>query len=617
MKSFRQFFDAPEFFSSGKWIALSSVVGIVAGTVAIGFEWVGQAVSRWTLGEVGGYAPPMADGEHSIFSPISGSFSPELILLVMVVGGLISGWLVDRFAPEASGAGTDAAIEAFHKNRGEIRGRVVFVKTIASALTLGTGGSGGREGPIGQIGAALGSWLGRVFRLSPRDRRLMMAAGMGAGIGAIFRAPLAGAVFAAEILYSDADLEADVIVPAATSSIVAYSLFSQVLPTSTRFMPLFGGELDHLSTSLWELFPYTILAMILVFAGWGYVRIFHASQAWFGRLTIPSWSKPALGAFLAGVIGLTLYFINDRELHVLAVLGTGYGTLQLALTDATALGIPVLLMIGFFKIFTTAASIGSGGAGGVFGPSMVIGGTLGAAVGLIAHALWPSVCTQPEAYAVVGIAGFFSGVARAPISTIMMVRALTGDFGLLVPTMLVTTLTFVGSQRWRLYRQQVPTRMDSKAHRGDFIVDVLEGLRVGDVYRHDPEIVMIPEGMNLDQIVHRLTQNHQHYFPVIDSEGLIVGIFTDDDVRSYLYDDVLWELVVARDIMVTDFVSVSPEDDLNTAMKAFTSLNLDELPVIAPNAPGKLLGMLRRREAIASYNQRVMEHKAAREEEVS
>ena len=144
-------------------------------------------------------------------------------------------------------------------------------------MTLGTGGSGGREDPIGQIGAALGAWLGRVFRLSPRDRRLMIAAGMGAGIGAIFCAPLAGAVFAAEILYSDAELEADVIVPAATSSIVAYSLFSQVLPTSTRFMPLFGGELDHLSTALWELFPYTILAIILVFAGWGYVRIFQPS----------------------------------------------------------------------------------------------------------------------------------------------------------------------------------------------------------------------------------------------------------------------------------------------------------------------------------------------------
>ncbi|MBL6724428.1 MAG: chloride channel protein [Rubripirellula sp.] len=613
----RKFFDDPEFFSSGKWIALSSIVGVVAGIVAIAFEWLGQTVSRWTLGELGGYSAPLAQGEHSVFWPVTTEFSPIMILCVMVGGGLVSGWLVARFAPEASGAGTDAAIEAFHRNRGEIRGRVVVVKTLASALTLGTGGSGGREGPIGQIGAAIGSWIGRVFRLSPRDRRIMMAAGMGAGVGAIFRAPLAGAVFAAEILYSDADLEADVIVPAATSSIVAYSLFSQVLPNSTRFLPIFGGELNHLSTSIWELLPYSILAVLLVLTGWGYVWFFHASQKWFARIPIPTWSKPALGALLAGCIGLSLYFTASGELHVLSVLGTGYGTLQVALTDSSSLGIPLLLTIAFFKIFTTAASIGSGGAGGVFGPSMVIGGTLGAAVGIAAHNLWPSVCTHPESFAVVGIAGFFAGVARAPLSTILMVRALTGDFGLLVPTTFVSTLAFVGSQRWRLYRQQVPTRMDSQAHRGDFIVDVLEGLRVGDVYRDDPEMVLIPEGMNLDHIVHRLTQNHQHYFPVVDHDGQIVGIFTDDDVRTYLYDDVLWELVVARDIMVTDFVSVSPEDDLDTAMRAFTFLNLDELPVIAPDSPGKLLGMLRRREAIAAYNHRVMEHKNARAEELA
>ena len=245
---------------------------------------------------------------------------------------------------------------------------------------------------------------------------------------------------------------------------------------------------------------------------------------------------------------------------------------------------------------------------------MVIGGCLGAAVGLTIQSVWPQGCSQPEAFAVVGMAGFFAGVARAPISTIIMVRALTGDFGLLVPTMLVTTLTFVASHKWGLYRQQVPTRMDSKAHRGDFIVDVLEGLQVEDVYRHDPQIVLIPESMTLDEIVHRLAHNHQHYFPVIDSDEQIVGIFTDDDVRSYLYDDVLWDLVVARDIMITNFVSVSPDDDLNTAMKAFTSLNLDELPVVHAEDSGQLLGMLRRKETIAAYNQRVMEHKQAREE---
>lgn len=556
----------------------------------------------------------MAEGEHSIFDPATTPFSPWMILLVMMGGGLVSGLLVFSLAPEAAGAGTDAAIEAFHRKRGMIRGRLVFVKTIASAITLGTGGSGGREGPIAQIGAGIGSWIGTGLKLSHRDRRIMLAAGMGAGVGAIFRAPLAGAVFAAEILYSDADLEADVIVPAATASIVAYSIFSQILPRSTRFLPLFGDELNHLSTSPLELIPYTLLALVLMVVGMLYVRMFHGSQVAFGKLGIRPALRPAVGATIAGLIGIALLFLFQSDQRVLAVLGTGYGTLQMALTNAADLGIPLLLTIAFAKIATTAASIGSGGSGGVFGPSMVIGGCLGASIGLAVQSVWPQACSHPEAFAVVGMAGFFAGVARAPISTIIMVRALTGDFGLLVPTMLVTTLTFVGSQRWRLYRQQVPTRMDSKAHRGDFIVDVLEGLQVSDVYRRDARVMLIPEGMTLDEIVHRLAQNHQHYFPVIDIEGRMVGIFTDDDVRSYLYDDVLWDLVVARDIMVSDFVSVSPEDDLNTAMKAFTSLNLDELPVIDRQQPGKLLGMLRRKETIAAYNQRVMEHKQAREE---
>ena len=614
MSSFHRLFAFFEFHSSSKWILLASLVGAAAGGVAIVFELLGQLVTHYMLGELAGYTPRTAVGEFSMLEPAVTPFSPWMLLAVIISGGLVSGMLVHTFAPEAAGAGTDAAIDAFHRQRGVIRGRVVIVKTIASAITLGTGGSGGREGPIAQIGAGIGSWIGKKLKLSHRDRRIMLAAGMGAGVGAIFRAPLAGAVFAAEILYSDADLEADVIVPAATASIVAYVIFSQILPLDTRFLPLFGGQLNHLSTSPLELIPYILLAVVVTLVGMLYVRMFHGSQDLFQRLGIKPQLCPAIGAAIAGTIGIALWFAWDSDTRILAVLGTGYGTLQLALTDASAIGIPLLLTIAFAKIATTAATIGSGGSGGVFGPSMVIGGCVGASVGLAIHSVWPQACSQPEAFAVVGMAGFFAGVARAPISTIIMVRALTGDFGLLVPTMLVTTLSFVASHKWGIYRQQVPTRMDSKAHRGDFIVDVLEGLKVGDVYRHDPQIVLIPESMTLDEIVHRLATNHQHYFPVVNAAGRVVGIFTDDDVRSYLYDDVLWDLVVARDIMVSNFVSVVPDDDLNTAMKAFTSLNLDELPVVDKEDSGKLIGMLRRKESIAAYNQRVMEHKQAREE---
>ncbi len=614
MKLLRSTAEWLDLRTSGKWIVLASLVGVVAGLGAIVFHQLTQLVVRFSLLEFAGYTPAEAIGEHSQLEASGVAFNPWMLVAVMTVGGLLSGLIVYTFAPEAEGHGTDAAIDAFHNKRGEIRARIPFVKTVASAITLGTGGSAGREGPIAQIGAGFGSWLGKRLNLTHRDRRIMLAAGMGAGVGAIFRAPLAGAVFAGEILYSDADLEADVLVPAATSSIVAYSVFTQSLPVDTRFMPLFGNNLHHTFATPLQLFPYLALAIVLSLVGLLYVRLFYGTHDVFHRLPVMPHFRPALGAALTGLCGVGLWLAFGHDQRVLATLGTGYGTLQTALTSAADLGLPLLLTVAFAKIVTTSLTISSGGSGGVFGPSMVIGGCLGAAIGLVMQRLLPDMGIEPEAFAVVGMAGFFSGVARAPISTIIMVRAMTGDYGLLVPTMLVCTLTFVLCRHCRLYRKQVPTRMDSRAHRGDFIIDVLEGLRVADVYQRDRKLVLIPESMTLNEIVHRLAKNHQHYFPVVDTEGHMVGIFTDDDVRSYLYDDSLWNLAVARDIMISKFVSVSPDDDLNTALKRFTSQNLDELPVLDPAESGRLLGMLRRKEVIAAYNRRLMEHKESIDE---
>lgn len=598
-----------ELHSLGKWILLASLIGAVAGVAAIAFDVLGQTVVRFTLTEFAGYQPLDAEGEHARYQHDPGFFAPWMIVVVMAAGGLVSGLLVFTFAPETEGAGTDAAIDAFHNKRGLIRARVPFVKTLASAITLGTGGSGGREGPIALIGAGFGSWLATRLKLSNRERRVLLAAGMGAGIGAIFRAPLAGAVFAGEILYSDADLEADVIVPAASASVIAYSVYVQSLPVESRFVPLFGDGLEHSFASPVQLPAYALLAVVLFLIGAAYVRILQGTQAGFNRLPIYKHLRPAIGAALAGTFGVSLYYWFGRDLNLLGSLGTGYGSLQIAVTTAGELGIACLISIALAKIITTSLTIGSGGSGGVFGPSMVIGGCTGASVGLALQTIWPSVFTEPEAFAVVGMAGFFSGIARAPISTIIMVRALTGDYGLLLPTMLVSTLTFVLSKHFRLYQKQPPTRMESMAHRGDFIVDVLEGLRVEDLYQKNRRIIMIPEGMTLDEIVHRLAYTHQHYFPVVDEEQKMVGIFSDDDVRAYLYDDTLWKLAVARDIMVDHFLSLTPEDDLNTALRQFTSHNLDELPVMDPDHPGVLLGMLRRKETIAAYNQRLMELK--------
>jgi len=598
-----------DFWLQGKWFFLSVAIGVVAGLGAIVFQFLSQVVLWGTLGSVAGYWPSETAGEVSRFSESETTFSPWLLVGVISAGGLASGLLVYGLAPEAEGHGTDAAIEAFHHKRGFIRARVPIVKLFASAITIGTGGSGGREGPIAQIGAGFGSYLATRLKLNARDRRIMLAAGMGAGVGAIFRAPLAGALFAGEILYREADLESDAIVPAAIASIIGYSTYCLSLPADKQFTPLFGEHLVYSLDSPFELVLYGLMSLVLVAVGIVYIKTFYGTHELFKRLRIPRALRPAVGAAATGVLGIVLWYLFAGDKRALAVLSTGYGSLQAALDVGGGIGIPLLLSIALVKIVTTSLTIGSGGSGGVFGPSMVIGGCVGAAVGQGFHALWPEVVHQPQAFAVVGMAGFFAGCAHAPISTIIMVSEMTGDYKLLLPTMWVSTLCFLLCRRWTLYSRQLPTRFDSPAHAGDLLVDLLEGIRVADVYQPLNGLTMIPEAMPLERIVQILTTTQQSYFPVVNADGEMIGIFSGKDLRAYLYNEHVWRLAIARDIMVAEVVSVTPNDDLNTALRRFTSRNLDELPVVDPSNARKLCGMLRRKDTIAVYNRQLMEHK--------
>jgi len=617
-----------ELRSTGKWFLLSAIIGLVAGVGAIGFHVIGQAVQYTALHKVAGFHAGEAAAEGALFEPLPratgtgeadaeaatdhSGFQPWLLIAVMAGGGLASGLLVYTFAPEAEGHGTDAAIDAFHNKRGEIRGRIPVIKTIASAITLGTGGSAGREGPIAQIGAGFGAFLGGLLKLPARDRRIMLAAGMGAGVGAIFRAPLAGAVFAGEILYRDADIESDAIVPAAISSAVAYSVFCLWLPPSLRFVPLFGPDISYGIDSPLELLPYGAMAILLALAGVLYIKTFYGVHALFKKLPILPHLRPMIGAALTGLVGVGLWIAFDHNHDALAVLGSGYGLLQKLFGPEASVGPMLLITVALVKILTTSLTISSGGSGGVFGPSMVIGGCLGGAIGMVFHELWPGLVQHPQAFAIVGMAGFFSGCARAPLSTVLMVSEMTGGYSLLLPTLWVSTLTFLLGRRWTLYIKQVPTRLDSPAHRGDFSVDVLEGIKVDNVFKRAPSLKLIHEGTTLDDIVHALAESIQRYFPVVDANGKLVGIFSEEDVRGYLYDDTIWQIANARDVMNGNVVTVTPDDDLNTALGKFTATNVDELPVVAVDDRQHLIGIITRKDVIAAYNLRRLEHEKMR-----
>ena len=305
----------PEFLELGhrrlrpqaRLLGLSLLVGVIAGIGAIVFFTACQVVFHFSLDGVAGYHPHSPGGEPPILGETSGALHPWLLLLVPTVGGLLSGILVYTLAPEAEGHGTDAAIAAYHHHQGQIRPRVPLVKIIASALTLGTGGSGGREGPIAQIGAGFGSFLGGLLRLRPAERRILMAAGMGAGVAAIFRAPLAGAIFAAEVLYRSPDFESEVIIPAGLASVMAYCTFG----VAFGWAPLFSLAPELIGVLSFDnplsLASYTALALFLVVLAMLYTRTFYGLTYLFRRLALRPHLKPPIGAFLTGLLGVVLW----------------------------------------------------------------------------------------------------------------------------------------------------------------------------------------------------------------------------------------------------------------------------------------------------------------------
>ncbi len=421
-------------------------------------------------------APRRTAGEHHLIPPTNTPFNPLILLFLPAFGGLLSGWLVYTFAPEAEGHGTDAAIDAYHRMGGFIRSRVPIIKTIASVLTLTTGGSGGREGPIAQIGAGFGSFLATVLKLSDRERRIMMAAGVGAGIGSIFRAPLAGALFAAEVLYRDPEFESEVLIPAGISSVVAYCVFCLVNGWGSLF-----DSPDFLFQNPLELGPYLVLSLVLVVVGGLYVKCFYGVVHIFKAIKIPNHLKPAIGGLFTGIIG---FFLPQT-------LAFGYGFAQKAIYNE--LTIPFLFFLAIGKIVTTSFSIGSGGSGGVFGPSIVIGGAMGGVVGNMFHQIMPGVVTEPGAFVIVGMAGFFAGVSNAPISSIIFISEMTNSYHLLLPSLLVCSVSYLLSRKWTIYDKQVKSKVNSPAHTGEFFVDILQAIRVKDLMHLVKKVEVIPQ----------------------------------------------------------------------------------------------------------------------------
>ncbi len=502
-----------------KWLVLGILIGVAAGVGALLFYYAIVYAQDLFLGGIAGVQLPSSVGEGG--QPfVQGNML--LVPVSLLLGGLLSGFLVYTFAPEAEGHGTDAMIDAFHNKDGRIRRRVPLIKALASAITIGSGGSAGREGPTAQIAAGIGAYISDMLRLDSRDRRIAVLVGTGAGIGTIFKAPIGGALLAVEVPYKR-DFETSALFPAVVASAVGYSIFGSIV----GFQPIFGYYLqafDPLNLPL-----YAVLGIVTGLFVIFYVGVFYRVQEAFRKLRIKNHIKPFLGAIVVAAIAMLFP----------EVMGVGYGWVQIFFNATTqnlpTYGIPLILIIvlmPFAKIFATSFSISSGGSGGVFAPGIFIGASIGLMFGLLFHSVSPGIATSIAPFVIVGALAFMGAAGKVPISVLLMVTEMTGSMQLLPAAMVAVALSYLVSGDRTIYKSQVPTRRDSPVHMNEYSTPMLESIKISDLILEDISVRTTSSPGNAKR---QMMELGVHRLPVVSGEHvrrLLGGISMEDLERA-------------------------------------------------------------------------------------
>ncbi len=612
---------------------VGSLVGVLLAFGALAFGGLVDLVSRLTFGSPEGRfsVAPQEEILHSVLS------QPWWwALLAPALGGLLVGPLVQRFAREAKGHGIPEVMEAVALRGGKIRKRVALVKVIASALTIGTGGSAGREGPVVQIGSSIASGLSRVFGFKTDRTRTIVACGAAAGIAATFNAPIAGVVFSLEIITGSFGLSAftPVVAAAVMATVITHFVRGNVVVFE---IPAELQEATALSHPL-EVLPYGVLGLLAGVASVLYIRTLYATEDWFDRRQrLPAWSKAAVGGLLVGCIGFLLPRVMGQGVEtILAALDGDMVELFDRFPEATGNLSPLLvtgialLALAVFKVLATSLTIGSGGSGGVFAPSLFIGACIGGAFGLgyleifgVMETMVSSfervldwrdwfgwepraseslVAPSAAAFALVGMGAVVSGVTHAPVSAVLILFEMTDDYDVILPLMLASVIsTAVCSHTLgdSIYTRKL-RRKGVSLHEGRE-QSVLRSVPVKEAMRERSDLTLIPEHMPFRQMVKRVTECTGHTFAVVSKDEDLVGIVTFDDLREALTVEALGDLVIAKEIAVPPSVTLTPESNLQDAFEAFSASQLAEIPVVAPGSEKHLVGMLGRSAAMAAY----------------
>jgi CIC family chloride channel protein len=556
-------------------LILAALLGFLAGFASTFFRWMIEFFG--SVFSVKGF----------FITGIPPQMYPFLLPLMPMVGGCFIG-LICKFFPNAvKENGVHKVMYAVALNDGKVRKRTITSCAVTSSITIGSGGSAGREGPTVQIGAAVGSTLGQWLHLSTERVRVLVGCGAAAGIAASFNAPLAGVLFALEIVLGDFTIHtfSPIIIASVIGTVTGRALEGNEV---TFDVPV--HELVHPT----EIIFYLALGMLCGVVARLFTFIyFYAQQIFEEKINIPDYFKPALGGFIVGMISIFLP----------QILGNGYDYMEQALTGQMFWGLAFLLV--FMKIMCTSITLGSGGMGGVFAPSLFIGAMLGTAFGSTIHGVFPTLTASAETYSVVGMGAVAGAVMQAPLTNILMLFELTNDYTLILPIMvscIASSYTYQRFTKHSIYVQYLLNRGINIRHGRE--VSIMNSIKVRDVM--NTEFTTIAQEMPFRKILETISYSKNFYFPVLDNKGDMTGILSFSDIREMMFEEQLGDLLVAGELATHKVLALTPEQNLNQAMELFTQLDVDQLPVVRHDDKVKVIGMITRGDVMASYNREIL-----------
>lgn len=505
-------------------------------------------------------------------------------IALVALGGLIVGLLTTYVSPESKGHGVPDVMLAVAQRGGRIRPAIVLFKTLTAAITIGSGGSAGREGPIVQIGASFGSAIAQLLRLPDRRTVLSVACGAAGGIAATFNAPMSGVIFALEVILSrfTALSFGLVVMSAASATVVSHALSAE------GDSPAFNVLQEHAMRGVPDLFFFIVLGALCALVAWIYTRLLYLVEDVSDGAKIPAYLKPAIGGALVGLVAI----------WTPQVMGTSYTAIEASLNNHMAM--QTLFVLCAAKIVCTAFTVGSGGSGGIFAPALYVGAMFGGGFGSLMNLWFPGYASPPGAFALVGMAAVFGGAAHAPVTAIFILFEMTDDYRIIIPLMSATVISTLVSQR--LSRESIYTM---KLKRGGIDlsrsrdVNLMDAVTVAEAM--DECVEAVPPNLPLADLIDLLKQGHRTGFPVLDVEGRLAGIVTMRDVEEAILARRNPEELTVSDICTRNVAVCRPDQTLSEALSQFGAHNFGRLPVIDPDHPDHIMGILDRSHIISAY----------------